>query len=78
MGNVLGSNISSMIGQGPRAISRQEAAAMLGVSEKTIERLVNRGELPGFRIGWKWRIMLCDLEAYVERQQASERQRIGK
>ncbi len=67
-----------MIGSAPRAISRQDAAAMLGVSDKTIGRLINRGELPGFRIGWKWRVMLCDLEACIARQQAREQQRIGK
>jgi putative molybdopterin biosynthesis protein len=73
-----GSNITSMIGCAPKAISKKAAAELLTVSEKTIERLINRGELPGFRVGWKWRIMLADLEAYVARQQASERRRIGK
>ncbi|MEI6233856.1 MAG: helix-turn-helix domain-containing protein [Planctomycetota bacterium] len=73
-----GSNITPMIGYAPKAISKKAAAELLTVSEKTIERLINRGELPGFRVGWKWRIMLADLEAYVDRQQASERRRIGK
>lgn len=75
---IFGSNVVSIVGASARAVSRRQAAEMLGVSEKTIERLINRGELPGFRVGWKWRVMLSDLEAYVSRQQADERKRIGK
>lgn len=70
--------IVSMHMPAARAVSKKETAALLGVSEKTVERLINRGELPGFRVGWKWRVMLRDLEAYIARQQVAERQRIGK
>ena len=76
--STFGSSIVPMIGQTPRAVSRKTAAEMLSVSEKTVERLQNRGELPGFKIGAQWRVMLVDLEAYVARQQATERERIGK
>lgn len=68
----------SLMEVAPRAVSRKVAAAMLGVSTKSIERLIARGELPGFRIGWGWRVLISDLEAFIARQQASERRRIGK
>jgi excisionase family DNA binding protein len=33
-----------------------------GVSDTTVYELLNRGELPGFRIGKLWRIRLADVE----------------
>jgi excisionase family DNA binding protein len=74
---IYGSNIIPMVGNARGALSRSEAADLLGVSGKTIERMINRGELPGFRVGSRWRVLRRDMEAYVERQRAVERQRIG-
>ncbi|MCY3018291.1 MAG: hypothetical protein NTW87_04565 [Planctomycetota bacterium] len=44
-----------------RAVSRQEAGAMPGVSWKTIERLVNRGELRGLKVLGQWRVMVSEV-----------------
>jgi len=60
-----------------RAVSRKEAAGILGVSEKTVERLIDRGALRAFKVGWQWRMMLNDLNAYIVRQQGLQEKRLG-
>lgn len=75
--SALGSNIAPMLGEAPRAVDRRSAARMLGVSEKTIEREMNRGKIPGFKVGSQWRILIRDLETYIEQQQATQRARVG-
>lgn len=52
----------------PRAISLRDAATALGTCKRTIERLIQRGELKAFRVGRTWRVVECDLKAYVARQ----------
>lgn len=44
----------------------QELALVLSVSEQTIRRMFNRGELKGFKIGKQWRILKKDFEAYLK------------
>jgi excisionase family DNA binding protein len=51
------------------AVSRKEAAEMLGVSEKTIIRLCDRDELQQFRVIGQWRIRLSEIEGYIRRQE---------
>ncbi len=77
MASNLGSNIASMLGPSQRAVDRKTAAKILDVSDKTIERMIDRGQIPGFRVGVQWRIMIRDLENYIQEQQAVERARIG-
>lgn len=50
------------------AVTYQEAAAMLGVSESLIRRLVYQRTLPAIRIGRAVRIKLSDLERWVDEQ----------
>lgn len=38
------------------AFSIKEVAGILGISEKTVRRLIKRGELPARRVGGVWRI----------------------
>ena len=42
-----------------------EVADLLGVSDKTVQRLISRGELPRHRIGAQVRISDHDLRAFV-------------
>jgi excisionase family DNA binding protein len=49
-------------------ITPAEAARILGVHQRTVQRLLKRGELPGFRAGFHWRIRRSELEAYIRRQ----------
>ena len=42
-----------------------EAATYLRLHPRTICRLLQRGELPGIKIGRQWRIRRADLEAHL-------------
>jgi excisionase family DNA binding protein len=43
----------------------REAADYLKRNPATLYRLVERGQIPAFRIGGMWRFRLSDLEAWV-------------
>ena len=44
-----------------RAVTREEAAKMLGVSLSAVKRMVTSGEIPSFMIGSYRRIRVSDL-----------------
>lgn len=50
----------------PRLLTVPEAAACLGVSERMMERLLRKGEMPVVRIGAAVRVPVTDLDAWVE------------
>lgn len=45
-----------------------EVAELLRVSERTIRRLVERGELTAAQVGASWRFTRTDLNAYLRKQ----------
>jgi excisionase family DNA binding protein len=47
-------------------LSTREAARQLGVTVRTLYRLVDGGELAAYRIGRVFRIKQSDLEAFLE------------
>jgi excisionase family DNA binding protein len=49
----------------PEILTLQQAAELLQVSERTIKRMVKRGEMPGTRIGGQWRFDRDQLKALV-------------
>jgi excisionase family DNA binding protein len=49
-------------------IDAEEAAKMLGVTARTVTRLAERGEIPGFRVGRLWKFRRSDIQEYIERQ----------
>jgi len=49
-------------------IGADEAAKMLGVSSRTVIKLAERGELPGFRVGKLWKFRPGDIKNYIDRQ----------
>lgn len=53
-----------------KLLTLREIAESLQVSERTIRRLVNRGDLAGFKVGDRGQVRVKseDLEAYLERQ----------
>ena len=53
---------------GARLLSVREAAAVLGISERTIRSLVSRGELPCVRIGRRVLFDPQDLETFIHKQ----------
>ena len=54
-----------------RAMTVRDVARHLNVDEKTVYRLVQRGELPGFKVAGTWRFKKPDLDAWIEEQKRS-------
>lgn len=52
-----------------------DVALYLKVDEKTVYRLAQRGELPGFKVAGIWRFKRQDIDAWIEQQKerAAER-----
>ena len=46
----------------------QQVAKYLNVNEKTIYRLVQRGQLPGFKVAGAWRFQRHDLDGWIAAQ----------
>ena len=49
-------------------IDAKEAAKMLGVTSRTVVRLVERGEIAGFKVGDVWRFYREDIQRYIDAQ----------
>lgn len=49
-------------------LDADEVAELLRLNEQTVKRLANRGELPGFKVGGRWRFRRQDIEEYIEEQ----------
>ena len=50
------------------ALTVREVAAFLSVDEKTIYRLVTKGDIPGFKVLGSWRFQRHDLEQWIQVQ----------
>jgi excisionase family DNA binding protein len=55
----------------PKAYTIEEVAAILKVHPRTINRLLERGELRGVKVGRLWRIPEEALTAYLRGEQPS-------
>lgn len=53
-----------------KLLTVQEVADTMKVSEKTVRRLIKRGDLAAYKLGKRGqlRVKECDLERYVEAQ----------
>jgi len=49
----------------PEILTLQQTAELLQVSERTIQRMVKRGEMPGAQIGGQWRFDREQVKALV-------------
>jgi excisionase family DNA binding protein len=49
-------------------LNLEQVAKILGVSERTVLRLLEKKEIKGFKVGRAWRFEHSDVEAYVEQQ----------
>lgn len=49
-------------------ISTREAAKILGVTPRSVIRLIERNEISGWRVGDVWRFNKEDIEEYKARQ----------
>ena len=51
----------------------REVATYLNVAEKTIYRLAQKGELPGFKVAGAWRFQKQDLDTWINDQKEAAR-----
>lgn len=49
-------------------VGTKEVAKMLGVTPRTVVRLVERNEIPGFKVGDVWRFYREDIQRYIDSQ----------
>jgi len=49
-----------------RTLTIKELAKYLNVTERTIYNLLERGELPGFKVGANWRFRREDIDKWIE------------
>ncbi len=50
------------------AMTVRDVAEYLNVNAKTIYRLVQRGELPGFKVAGAWRFQRADIDEWINSQ----------
>ena len=55
------------------ALTVKDVADLLRVDSKTVYRLVQRSELPGFKVAGSWRFLRSDIEIWIEAQKDSPR-----
>ena len=56
----------------PRAMTVREVAGYLNVNEKTVYRLAQRRQLPGFKVAGAWRFQRADIDAWIETQKNTD------
>ena len=54
-----------------RLLDSDEAAALLGIHKKTLQRMARTGEVPGFQIGDLWRFRASTLNEWLASKLAS-------
>lgn len=56
-----------------RLLTLPEAAELLHVSTRTLQRLIRRNELPAFKVGGQWRVRESQLTRWIQgREDASD------
>ena len=53
----------------------REVASYLNVDEKTVYRLAQKGELPGFKVAGTWRFKREDIDRWIEEQKQAAAQK---
>ena len=53
------------------ALKIKDVAEVLNVNQRTVYRLVQRGDLPAFKVAGTWRFLRDDVDAWVAFQKAS-------
>ena len=62
------------------ALNVKQVAELLSVDSKTVYRLAQRGEMPGFKVAGSWRFMRSDIEGWIEAQKLApkdQRKEVG-
>jgi excisionase family DNA binding protein len=58
--------INQLVPHFERFLNSREAAALLQIHPKTLQRLARKGEIRAMRIGKLWRFRASDLHAWVD------------
>jgi excisionase family DNA binding protein len=58
--------ISQLVPHFERFLNSREAAALLQIHPKTLQRLARKGEIRAMRVGKLWRFRASDLHAWVD------------
>lgn len=53
---------------GSPSMTVRDVADYLNVDEKTVYRLSQRGELPGFKVAGTWRFKREDIDSWIEQR----------
>jgi excisionase family DNA binding protein len=61
-----------------RLLTLDEAAALLHVSKRTLQRMIKINELPAFKVGGQWRLRETQLRQWVEHRESGGIQRERK
>ena len=75
---ILGRERESMPNKTNQALTVRDVAAYLNVDEKTIYRLAQRGELPGFKVAGAWRFQSVDLQGWITQRKRLSAKQKGK
>ncbi len=59
-------SVSQPVSHFERFLDSREAAALLQIHPKTLQRLARKGELRAMRVGKLWRFRASDLHAWVD------------
>lgn len=49
-------------------LSVDDVAAILGVKRDTVYKLINRDDLPGFKVGRLWKFKQHEVDAWMDKQ----------
>lgn len=50
----------------------KEVAQILRLTDRTVKKMANEGELTGFRISKRWRFRRASIDAYVRQRERDE------
>lgn len=71
-----------MVDKRTQALTVHDVALLLNVTDKTIYRLAQRSDLPGFKVAGAWRFLKSDIVTWVEQKKQgrpeNERQRVDR
>ena len=56
-----------------RLLTLNEAADLLHVSTRTLQRMIHSGEMPALKVGGQWRVREAQLRQWVENREGSAR-----
>jgi excisionase family DNA binding protein len=53
-----------------RLLTLSEAAGLLQVSTRTLQRMIRSAELPAFKVGGQWRVRETQLRQWIEKRES--------